>query len=69
MARQSKRIIRRPKVENRTGLGRAAIYQKIAEGKFPKPVPLGDRAVGWIEEEIDAWIEGRIEARDQREVA
>ena len=26
-------------------------------GKFPRPIPLGERAVGWLEAEIDSWIE------------
>jgi prophage regulatory protein len=24
--------------------------------EFPLPIPLGARAVGWIEEEVDAWL-------------
>jgi prophage regulatory protein len=38
----------------------------MAEGTFPKCVPIGKRAVGWVEEEIDGWIESRIAARDSR---
>ena len=45
-----------PKVKERTGLSRSTIYAKIAEGTFPRPVSLGARAVGWLESEIDAWI-------------
>ena len=32
----------------------------LAEGCFPQPVPLGARAVGWIESEVDNWIRERI---------
>ena len=42
-------ILRRKQVEERTGLSRSTIYFRIQEGSFPKPVPLGLRAVGWIE--------------------
>jgi len=52
-----------------TGLGRSSIYKRIAEGEFPKPVPLGGRAVGWVSDEVEAWILERIEERDGREVA
>lgn len=45
-----------PKVKERTGLSRSTIYAKIAQGTFPKPVCLGARAVGWLESEIDEWI-------------
>lgn len=52
-------ILKRPAVEKRTGLSRSTLYQMIAEDRFPKPVKLGLRAVGWPESEIDAWLEGR----------
>jgi prophage regulatory protein len=59
------RILRRPEVEARTGLSRSAIYRRIADGVFPDSIPLGDgKAVGWIEAEIDAWIEDCIAQRD-----
>ena len=50
-------IIRLPTVIARTGLSRSTIYQKISIGTFPGSVTLGPRAVGWINEEIDQWIE------------
>lgn len=55
-------IIRRKKVEARTGLSRSTIYAKVAAGEFPAPVALGARAVGWIEAEISEWLAGRIAA-------
>jgi prophage regulatory protein len=58
------RILRRPEVERVTGLKHSAIYAGIAAGKFPKPIPLGDRAVGWLESEIAAWQQARIAERD-----
>ncbi len=57
------RILRRKQVENRTGLSRSTIYTRIAEGSFPRPIDLGGgRAVGWVESEIDAWLQARIES-------
>lgn len=55
-------ILRLPAVRARTGLSRSTIYLRVAEGTFPKPVSLGARAVGWIESEIQQWLEQRIEA-------
>jgi prophage regulatory protein len=55
-------ILRRKQVELRTGLARSTIYQYIKDGVFPKPVPLGPRAVGWVESEVSAWITERIKA-------
>ena len=68
------RLIRLPEVLSRTGYGRTTIYRKMEEGTFPRSVKLGGppidpnvfdtRAVAWIEDEVDQWIESRIEERD-----
>ena len=55
-------ILRLPNVKARTGLSRSTIYLRISEGRFPKPVSLGGRAVGWIESEVDNWLEQQIES-------
>jgi prophage regulatory protein len=59
------RILRRAEVEQTTGLPRAAIYDKIARGKFPRPIKLGKRSVGWLETEIVAWQTALIAERDR----
>ena len=55
-------ILRLPDVRATTGLSRSTIYLRVAEGSFPKPVRLGSRAVGWLEVEIQDWLQRRIEA-------
>ena len=35
-------------------------YQHIKDGVFPKPVPLGPRAVGWLESDVSDWIATRV---------
>ena len=42
------------------------MYQRMIEGKFPKPVKLGDRAVGWVESEILSWIQTQVDFRDHK---
>lgn len=59
---------RLPAVKARTGLGRSEIYRRIANGTFPAPIKLGERASAWSAAEVDAWIEARIAARDARAV-
>ena len=59
---QKKSLLRRPEVEQRTGLKRSTIYLRMSQGTFPKPVSLG-RAVAWVEDEIEEWINARIESR------
>ena len=56
------RILRLPEVLARTGLSRSTIYVRLDQGRFPRPVSLGARAVGWIEAEVDEWIRDRIAA-------
>jgi prophage regulatory protein len=55
------RVERLPKVLGRIGMGRAWTYKKIQEGRFPRPIRLGARAVGWRSQDIDAWIRARTE--------
>ncbi|CAN7396628.1 AlpA family transcriptional regulator [Pararhizobium sp. LjRoot235] len=57
-------ILRLDAVMRATGLGRSSIYNKVAEEIFPKPIKLGPRAVGWLENEIEAWQNACIETRD-----
>jgi len=54
-------ILRLPQVKIKVGLSRSSIDSAIAEKRFPQPVRLGARAVGWLESEIDAWVSERIE--------
>ena len=55
-------ILRLPAVKARTGLSRSTIYLRVSQGTFPKPVNLGARAVGWVETEIQEWLQRQIEA-------
>lgn len=64
--RRLSRIIRLPEVETVTGKRRSAIYEGVAKGTFPAPIPLGPRAVGWLEDEIEDWQERCIASRAER---
>jgi len=56
------RILRRPEVETKTGLGTSALYKRVKDGLFPAPIRLGSgaRSVGWVEADVNAWIEEQI---------
>jgi prophage regulatory protein len=58
-----KTILRCPEVLGRTGLSYTMLYDKIKKGEFSRQVPLGVRAVGWYEDEVDDWIAKREELR------
>ena len=55
-------FLRLPAVKALTGLSRSTIYERMAEGTFPRQISLGARAVGWIEQSISDWIEQQIAA-------
>lgn len=54
-------ILRLPEVMARTGVSRSTIYQWVSQNKFPSPISLGDRAVGWVEAEVESWISKKID--------
>ena len=60
--RTKHRIMRLPEVKAITGLSRSTIYFRMALGTFPKQIPLGGRAVGWLEAEIQNWLHAQVQA-------
>lgn len=50
------RFLKLKEVMEKTALSRSAIYRKMSDGEFPQSVSLGDRAVAWVESEIDDWM-------------
>jgi prophage regulatory protein len=59
-----RRVLRIAEVEAVIGRPRSAIFAGVADGTFPRPIPLGERSRGWLEAEIAAWLEQRIAERD-----
>jgi len=58
------RIERRSEVIKRTGLPQTTLQDRMASGLFPRPIPLGGRAVGWPAYEVDAVIAAMIAGYD-----
>ena len=56
------RILRRPEVEAITGLARSTIYDRVKAGRFPRPVTLGSRSVGWRQSDIENWLSALVAA-------
>lgn len=59
-----KRFLRVTTVMKLTGLSRTTIYRYVDLGIFPKGIQLGPRCVGWIESEIEEWMNERIISRE-----
>ncbi len=59
-------FLRLPEVLHRCGLGRSTVYKLLSEGRFPVPIKItGGRAVGWVETELEAWLQASIAASGQ----
>jgi prophage regulatory protein len=62
------RILRAKCVSQKTGLSKSYIYALAKEGKFPQSIRLveGGTAVGWLESDVDQWIEDCINATKEQ---
>ena len=63
-------IIRPKATAANCGVAPITIYRWATDPKyshlhFPKPIPLGDNSVGYIEEEIDAFLAEQAAKRDE----
>ena len=54
------KILRLPEVVTRTGLSRSTIYLKLSANDFPQSIKLGERSIGFIEAEVESWINERV---------
>ena len=50
------RLLKMPQLTAAGYGSRATIYRRVREGKFPKPIKLGDSIV-WREADIVAWLD------------
>ena len=62
-------IYRMPAVKAETGhRSHASIYNAIKVGLFTKPVPIGQRSVGWPSEEVQAINAARIAGKSEADI-
>lgn len=54
------KVIRLKEVVQLTTLSRSSIYRLMSENNFPNSIKLGDRAVAWLQVEVEQWLEQRI---------
>jgi prophage regulatory protein len=59
-------VIRFPALRQKLGMvGRTTIFRWERDGKFPKRIKLGANSVGWLESEIESWLESRADIREE----
>ena len=62
-------MFRMPAVKAETGhRSHASIYNAIKAGTFTKPVPIGQRSVGWPDYEVKAINAARIAGKSEAEI-
>lgn len=54
--------MRLPKVIELVGLSQSTIYDMASNGRFPKQVKLGGRAVAWVKSEVLQWNRDKLAA-------
>ncbi len=52
-------IIKLPEVMRVTGLSRSSIYRLARLGKFPAPLKLSERSIGWRSSDVKEWVDSR----------
>ena len=62
MQKIASKLLRLNSVKEITGLSKSTIYSRIAEGTFPKQIPIGPRLVVWVESDIQNWITEQVSA-------
>ena len=55
------KILSRPEIMKLLGVSDVTLWRMTREGRFPKPIRIGTRRIGWPEEIVQAWIEERVE--------
>jgi prophage regulatory protein len=60
------RVLRLAEVIEKTGLARSTIYKYADLGRFPRPISLGGKSVGWIDSEIHEWLQEKQVERDMQ---
>ena len=57
------RVIRIKEVCQKVGLSRPSVLRKSREGTFPARINVGARAIGFIEEEVEEWLQEQAKKR------
>lgn len=57
-------IIRKDELARSLGVSRSWLERAARNGRFPKPIQLSAKSVGWLSTEVDAWLKDRAAARE-----
>lgn len=61
-------LIRRPAVIERSGRSKSSLQLDEKAGVMPPPISIGERAVAYIKQEIDAVLQARVEGKNKEQI-
>ena len=53
----SSRILKAKDVAERVSISTSQVYRLARDGRFPEPVKITEKRSGWLETEVDQWID------------
>ena len=51
------RILKAREVAERVSISTSQVYRLARDGRFPEPVKITENRSGWLETEVDQWID------------
>jgi prophage regulatory protein len=60
-----KKLFKANEVAEYVNVSKSQIYKLVQQGRLPKPIKLGERGSAWLVSEIDAWLQSRVDLRDE----
>jgi len=55
-------LLRPLEAARRCGISRSQLYELRARGQFPRAVPITKNTIGFLESEVDGWIQTKVDA-------
>ncbi|MDC1535579.1 AlpA family phage regulatory protein [Candidatus Thioglobus sp.] len=62
------KVLKAKQVATEINVSVPQVYKLVSLGRFPKPIKLGERGSGWLVSEVDAWLQSRVDQRDEEAV-
>ena len=59
------KLLKAKQVAEYVNVSKSQIYKLVQQGRLPKPIKLGERGSAWLVSEIDAWLQSRVDLRDE----
>lgn len=61
-------IVKIKDVLNQTSWSKSTLYVRISQGLFPTPIPLGARAVGYLQSEVTTIVKAMVASSSHEQI-